>query len=50
MQEEALGLAAVVRLVGHRTQTKGHWFNSWSGHMPGTGVWSPVGVCVETTD
>ena len=23
---------------------KGCWFDSWSGHMPGLHVWSPVGV------
>ena len=25
-------------------KARGHWFDSWSGHMPGLWVWSLVGV------
>ena len=28
-------------------KAKGHWFNSWSGHMPGLWVQSPVGACMR---
>ena len=25
-------------------KAKGRWFDSWSGHMPGLRLWSPVGT------
>ena len=30
-------------------RVKGHWFDSWSGHMPGLWVRSPVGGAREAT-
>ena len=37
--------ACVAQLVGALShKQKGYRFESWSGHMPGLWVWSPVGV------
>ena len=43
-----LALASVAQLVeASSSKPKGLRFDSWSGHIPGLRVWSPVGVCMR---
>ena len=39
----------MAQLVGHRSshRPKGHWFDTWSGHMSGLWVWSLVAGGVQ---
>ena len=41
-------MASVAQLVGASShKSKGHGFDSWSGHMPKLWVWSPVRACTR---